>query len=271
MKLTIFGTITEDTIIRSGKETTTLGGAPFFFCKAADRFGTTMVPISTIGKNDIKYLSEKNTNTSFLKVTNATTRLIVNADLEKPTCYVENVNEKIDVAALPNEVFDSEIITMSTLSDEFNISEIVERTNKNAIVAADIQGFVRASLVRGLVLNELDKKLSRENKKLLSQIKILKCNEFESLLVDSTLDLKQRAANISKLGPKIVIITLGEKGSLIFDNGAFIEQPAVGKLNRTLGAGDLFFAAFLCNLSAGTKEAAKIAAEFVYEVLGSEK
>ncbi|MCY6958507.1 fructoselysine 6-kinase [Clostridium brassicae] len=58
-----------------------------------------------------------------------------------------------------------------------------------------------------------------------------------------------------KLGSKIVLATMGEKGALLYDGDKFYKQkPELVEAIDTMGAGDSFITAFLVNYISKTKE-----------------
>jgi len=245
-KISVFGTITEDIVKKKGRIVErTLGGAPFFFCEAGKEFGVEIYPVSTVGRADINLLKDyQNVNPIGLKEVDRTTRIIVSRSTR--AARVENIPERVDVSDLPPEVFAVDVVAVSTLSDEYDAEKIISKARESAtepITALDVQGLLRKTLSEGVILRDEDKFFSEKARSVLAKVDVLKCNEYESEVIDRSTDVKQRAKNISKLGPSLVIITRGEKGCVIFDkeNEKFIEQRAEDFLERTLEAGDLFF------------------------------
>lgn len=69
---------------------------------------------------------------------------------------------------------------------------------------------------------------------------------FFALPADRAADAKDLARLATARGPRLVIVTLAEAGSLAFDGHAVIRQPAVPvDATDSLGAGDSFIGAFL--------------------------
>ncbi len=58
-----------------------------------------------------------------------------------------------------------------------------------------------------------------------------------------------------KLGSEIVVVTMGEKGALLYDGTKFYSQePELVEAVDTMGAGDSFITAFLINYISKIKE-----------------
>lgn len=61
--------------------------------------------------------------------------------------------------------------------------------------------------------------------------------------------------NVTKLGCKLVLCTMGEKGALLFDGNKFyMQEPKLVKAIDTMGAGDSFITCFMMNYLRGIKE-----------------
>jgi sugar/nucleoside kinase (ribokinase family) len=72
------------------------------------------------------------------------------------------------------------------------------------------------------------------------------------LKTDETLNLIMKTYN---LGSKIVLVTMGEKGALLYDGNKFYAQePEFVEAVDTMGAGDSFITAFLVNYISKVKE-----------------
>lgn len=70
---------------------------------------------------------------------------------------------------------------------------------------------------------------------------------------------------IAAYGPLVVIGTMGERGSLLFHKGKILRMGAkrVGKAIDTMGAGDSYFASFLCEVISAAEKQGKNVAEFL--------
>lgn len=80
---------------------------------------------------------------------------------------------------------------------------------------------------------------------------LLFCNEEEALLYTGAESLEEAKNTLQKVADQFVI-TLGEKGSLVFDGTAYIEIPPFPtKAVDSTGAGDMFAGAFLYGINHG--------------------
>lgn len=84
----------------------------------------------------------------------------------------------------------------------------------------------------------------------ISSVDVLKVSEEEMILLTGETDLEKGAQALRKLGPAVVVVTLGENGSLCCTKDFCLKVPAYRvKTIDTNGAGDAFWGAFLWQLS----------------------
>ncbi len=86
-------------------------------------------------------------------------------------------------------------------------------------------------------------------KKIISQVDVVKPNELETKVltgIDPRLDPYTPAEEIKSWGPKLVIVTLAELGSVIYDGKDFYEIPAFEtEAVDATGAGDTYAGGFV--------------------------
>lgn len=76
-------------------------------------------------------------------------------------------------------------------------------------------------------------------------------NEGEARMLTGVQNLRRAAADIRKLGPKIVVIKRGEHGVSLFNNGSIFSAPAfmLEEYKDPTGAGDSFAGGFMGHLA----------------------
>ncbi len=75
---------------------------------------------------------------------------------------------------------------------------------------------------------------------------------FSDPLVGAETPKGEALIKLFELGPQQVVITLGDKGSIGYQDGTIIRQPAYEVVSRdTTGAGDLYHAGYICGLLKG--------------------
>lgn len=124
------------------------------------------------------------------------------------------------------------------------------KKNSSARIFLDPQG-----LLRGIREGKIYHEMTPEVKKIISRVDVVKPNELETKVltgIDPRQDPYTPAEEIKSWGPKLVIITLAELGSVIYDGKDFYEIPAfqTEALDAT-GAGDTYAGGFVSGLTRG--------------------
>jgi len=124
------------------------------------------------------------------------------------------------------------------------------KKNSSAKIFLDPQG-----LLRGVREGKIYHESTPQVKKIISQVDVVKPNELETKVltgIDPRLDPYTPAEEIKSWGPKIVIITLAELGSVIYDGKDFYEIPAFEtEAVDATGAGDTYAGGFVSALTKG--------------------
>lgn len=124
------------------------------------------------------------------------------------------------------------------------------KANTNAKIFLDPQG-----LLRGVREGKIYHESTPQVKKIISQVDVVKPNELETKVltgIDPRLDPYTPAEEIKSWGPKIVIITLAELGSVIYDGKDFYEIPAFEtEAVDATGAGDTYAGGFVSAMTKG--------------------
>ncbi|MHA1270310.1 MAG: PfkB family carbohydrate kinase [Candidatus Helarchaeota archaeon] len=167
---------------------------------------------------------------------------------ERTSLKLSNVCEKITKNDIPIKLIEkSKIIYFALIANEveLDIFKWLKTNFPDKLICLDIQGILRFKRPDNTIF--LDKNDDILNS--LSYIDILKMADYEAkVLIDSD-NFKHVIKECSKYGPKIVIITSGYKGSLIYDaeKEIYYEIPAIipKKVVDVTGTGDTYFSSFL--------------------------
>lgn len=145
----------------------------------------------------------------------------------------------------PKLYSDSSAVLIAPILGEVSLRQIAEiRRNFDGLFFCDPQGLLRNADDTGRIYHE--KKDGIENA--LGHFDIVKPNELEAKVltgIDCRKDPYRAAEIIKSWGPKIVIVTLAELGSVIYDGQKFIDIPPYEiNLVDATGAGDTYMAGF---------------------------
>jgi len=267
-------------LINSPKITTPkpkLGGPPTYVSVAARKLDAKVSAISKVGDDfSSKHIAWLNANgvdlsglkrikgastTSFiLKYTNWKRQLQLKS--RAPPILLEDVADYlqakvIHIAPVVNEISRNIVDKLRTLTN---------------ILSLDPQGFVREFDANGnMYLKRWD------NQQVLEQIDLYKSSSSEIRMVTGLADLHLAMEKIHDYGAKIVIVTMGMKGSKLLFEGKLYDIPACKpKIVRDpTGAGDAFIGAFLAEYVKGKDPVwcaciGSASASFVVEGVGTE-
>lgn len=271
MNLTCIGHITLDKVITPRFEAYMPGGTAFYFAKALkniDLEGFKL--ITSVGKSEmheVEALREEG-----IDVTAIPSRHSVFFENK----YGENMNERTQRVRAKADPFtvdglkdaESKIFHLGTLlADDFSL-DVIKYLSGKGVVSVDVQGYLRKVEGEQVVAVDYDEKLEA-----LPYIGILKANEMEMETLTGTSDPREAAKMLAGWGVKEVVLTLGDKGSLIYADGKFHEIPAypAKELVDATGCGDTYMAGYLYKRSRGAsyEEAGSFAAAMCSIKLGA--
>ena len=129
----------------------------------------------------------------------------------------------------------------SLLADDFSL-DVIKYLAGKGLLSLDVQGYLRE------VQNEEVLAVDwAEKEEALKYIHILKANEHEMEVLTQCSDPYDAAVKLADWGVKEVLLTLGDKGSLIYVDERFYEIPAypVENVADATGCGDTYMAGYL--------------------------
>ena len=263
MKVCCIGYITKDTIITPENRVEIPGGTAWYFAKAIKQLSSDNFQLITAIEESQKPIVEE-LRQDGIEVTSLPTRHSVSFE----NIYSNTSgNRSQRVTALPDpfnsvilQAVNADIVHLgSLLHDDFSLNLIKQLAAKHQL-SVDVQGFLRKVLENGDVV-AAD---WAEKREALPYIHTLKANEEEMLVLTGISEPHEAALILTDWGVKEVVLTFGDKGSLIYSKGQFYEIPAYPTMlvvDET-GCGDTYMAGYLYlrNLGASEEEAGKFAA-----------
>ncbi len=139
------------------------------------------------------------------------------------------------------------VVLGSLLAEDFNI-DIFKYFYKKSIIAVDAQGFLRT--VRNQEVHAIDWYWKKD---VLKYVTILKVNNFEAEVLTGETDYYKACEILSSWGVKEILLTLGDKGSIIYHAGNFHKIPAYKpvKVIDATGCGDTYLMGYLLQRALG--------------------
>tara|TARA_B100001094_G_scaffold132141_2_gene127963 strand:- start:3805 stop:4722 length:918 start_codon:yes stop_codon:yes gene_type:complete len=238
-KTLIVGTVAYDEIETSkGSSGKILGGAGTYIGLACSLFRLKASVVSVVGGDfetvHLELLKNKGVDTRSIEVMSDGKTFYWKGK------YHKDWNKRDTLATELNVLADFE----PKVSADFTSSEIVVLGNLHPA----IQGAVLDQLVKkpdAIMLDTMNFWMDsaiEELLKIIKRVDIIVINDEEAIQLSGKDSLFSAAEEISKLGPKYVIIKKGEHGSMLFGDKEFFVSPAfpVKEVIDPTGAGDTF-------------------------------
>lgn len=232
-----------------------LGGSATYVSLAARRLGARVAVVSKVGFDFPEaykwWLDQEGIDQSNVIKDNGsrTTRfeLRYNADLSerilRSECRALPINVE-DLSHIPK----AEIVHIGPVANEIGFDELEELKKSANALSFDPQGLVRSFDDAGNVTIQ-----PLADKRILGLVDIFKCSHIEVQAVTGLTEFNQAIKFIHDCGARIVIVTLGAKGSTVSVDGTVHSVPACKpeKLVDPTGAGDAFIGGFLAEYARG--------------------
>jgi sugar/nucleoside kinase (ribokinase family) len=267
-------------LISSPKITThkpTLGGPPTYVSVAARKLDAKVSVISKVGEDfsnrHIAWLNANGVDLSGLKRIKgaSTTRFILKYTNWKRQLQLKSRAPPILPEDVPNSL-QSKAIHIAPIANEISQNIVDKLRTLTNVLSLDSQGFVRKFDTKG------NMHLKRwDDQQILEQIDLYKSSSSEIKMLTGLADLQLAMEKIHDYGAKIVIVTMGMKGSkLLFEEKLYDIPACKPKIIRDpTGAGDAFIGAFLAEYVRGKDPVwcaciGSASASFVVEGIGPE-
>jgi sugar/nucleoside kinase (ribokinase family) len=238
------GNYTKDTIISPAGVRYVDGGAVNYSAHAAAGLGLKVAVVTHLAKEDARVV-EKFTQAGidcFATYTPQSTCM----KLEYPTMDPDVRNMSVDGVAGSIAVSEVEglqaksAIIGSSLRGEVGLDILRALKEKDMLLAADMQGFVRVLRGQSLVYEPWE-----EMQATLAYLDILKSDAVEAEFLTSETDIYKAAQSYARKGPREIVLTHRD-GVLVYAEGQFHEAGFYPqKLNGRSGRGDTCIGAYV--------------------------
>ncbi len=242
--IAFLGHYTQDTVVSSEGTRLVHGGAFNYGAHVAACMGLKVAAVTRLAKADRHVLEalEVLGVAVFVRFTDHSTCL----RLEYPSSNVDERTITVSSSAgpfTPGEVAGVSaraFVVGASLRGEVSLSVLEALAHKGALVAADVQGFVRVCR-DGLLVNEPWEEMGA----VLAHVDILKTDAVEAEFLTGEDDRHRAARALGALGPREVVLTHAD-GVLVHADGAFHQESFYPKvLVGRSGRGDTTLAAYV--------------------------
>ncbi len=243
-RLAVIGHITKDLITTPHGFKEMPGGTAFYFSHALQKLNESLNLVTKASTSDLNLLEtidRKIVNLSFrpsLKTTTFENIYPDQSDHRKQ--LVHAIAEPFSLEDLSDANFD--LVHLGALTCHDFSPEFIQGLSRKSRISLEIQGFLR-------IINNGEVKYRNwdQRETILPLIHTLKANEDEASILTGETNMHDAAQWIAARGVQEVVITLGNKGSLILYQGMFYEIPAFPPhpLVDATGCGDTYMAGYL--------------------------
>ncbi|HEX4373400.1 MAG TPA: PfkB family carbohydrate kinase [Puia sp.] len=240
------GHITLDKVITEKGTVHMAGGTSFYFSNAIRSMDVRYQLITTLAKEEMYIVSELRAEGIEVHVPSFSAHTVY---FEND--YSEGMDNRTQRVLQQSVPFTAEQLTNISarifhlgplLADDIPL-ETIEALSKKGTVSLDIQGYLRRVENKKVFLNDWV-----EKKEAFPFVHILKANEPEMYALTGCTDVREAAVMLFEWGVKEIIITLGSRGSVIYNGVDFYEIPAYSPVTSVVdatGCGDTYMAGYL--------------------------
>jgi 1D-myo-inositol 3-kinase len=227
---------------------TFLGGAVAYVSLAARRLDASVSIISKVGADFpeiyLRRLRKESVDLSAVKAQGQCTtsfELAYDKNFSGRTLRLRNKGPSIKLDDIPSSL-KAKAVHIAPIADEIQYDAIAQLRNRCQFLSIDPQGLTRRFDENGNVTccAQLDKRI-------LSLVDVYKSSLEEILVSTGESDLEKAIRVMHSLGPAIVIVTMGERGSVLSLQNIMHKVPPCKPTHimDPTGAGDVFISAFL--------------------------
>jgi sugar/nucleoside kinase (ribokinase family) len=232
----VVGSVAQDTIHNHlGSHPYVLGGSAVFASLAASLF-TKVQLVGVVGtdfpKSAVELMQSKGIDTSGLEVVDGKTfhwEGRYSPDLTSRESLKTELNVFADFhPKIPATQRRTPYVMLGNIHPSLQV-EVLDQIERPNLVIADTMNFWISGTPKELA-------------KMLARIDLLVINEEEARQLAGVYNISKAAAELRKMGPRLVVIKRGEYGALLFDGDGVFSAPAypIEEVADPTGAGDTF-------------------------------
>jgi len=246
------GHITLDKVVTPKATVYMAGGTSFYFSNAVSNMDLSYTLVTALAEKDKDIVEElRAKGIEVIALPSAYTVYFENIYPDKDQDHrIQRVAQKADPFSADQLMsVDARIFHLGPLLADDIPSGLIRSLSEKGMVSLDVQGYLRE--VRNKAVHAIDWPAKKEA---LQYVHVLKANESEMMVLTGETDVRKGARILFEWGVKEVVITLGSKGSVIYNGRNFYIIPAYSPITSVVdatGCGDTYMAGYLYSRSKG--------------------
>jgi sugar/nucleoside kinase (ribokinase family) len=245
------GHITLDKVVNPKATVYMAGGTSYYFSNAISNMELSYTLVTALAEKDKDIVEElRSKGIEAIVFPSAYTVYFENIYTKDQDHRVQRVVQKADPFTAEQLLsVDARFFHLGPLLADDIPSDLIKSLSGKGLVSLDVQGYLRE--VRNKNVHAIDWPAKKEA---LQYVHVLKANESEMMVLTGETDVRKGARILFDWGVKEVVITLGSKGSVIYNGRNFYIIPAYSPITSVVdatGCGDTYMAGYLYCRSKG--------------------
>jgi sugar/nucleoside kinase (ribokinase family) len=240
------GHITLDKVVTTKGTVRMAGGTSFYFSNAISSMDLRYILVTTLAKKELHFVSDLEDRGIEVTVPAFSAHTV-----HFENNYTEDQDHRSQRVLQLSDPFTKEQLSDINarifhlgplLADDIPV-DLIKTLSKKGKVSLDVQGYLRK--VENEKVYSVDWHAKKEA---LRYVDILKANESEMEVLTRCTDVREAAVVLFNWGVKEIVITLGSKGSVIYNGIDFFYIPAYRPVTSVVdatGCGDTYMAGYL--------------------------
>ncbi|HEX9511098.1 MAG TPA: PfkB family carbohydrate kinase [Puia sp.] len=239
------GHITLDKVVTTKAVVHMAGGTSFYFSNAVRNMDVSYGLITALAPGQMQFVTDLRAKSIEVKVLpSAYTVYFENNYKENQDHRTQRVLQKADAFTVEQLLdVNAKIFHLGPLLADDMPVELIKTLSERGKVSLDVQGYLRKVVNKNVHAIDWPAK-----KEALQYVEILKANESEMEVLTGHTDVRKGARTLFEWGVKEVVITLGSKGSVIYNGRTYYDIPAYSPTTTVVdatGCGDTYMAGYL--------------------------
>ena len=239
------GHITLDKVVTPKAVVHMPGGTSIYFSNAIRNMDVSYALVTALAEKEMYIISDLREKGIEVKVLpSAHTVCFENIYTENQDHRTQKVSQKADPFTVGQlQGIEAKFFHLGPLLADDIPVELIRTLSERGRVSLDAQGYLRE--VRDTHVCAIDWAAKKEA---LQYVDVLKANESEMLVLTGYSDVRHSARVLFEWGVKEVVITLGSRGSVIYNGQRFYTIPAYTPVTAVVdatGCGDTYMAGYL--------------------------